>query len=285
MATVTGITTSTSSTGWHPDQTFYAPVDFIPQALVMQTSTIAGDVDGDQVVCRVPYVRDSGDSGNGATPKAELELLDDDRPELAEVEIRTTKVGRLATISTEQFEKEGTAAQLAASFCRDIARRADVALLGGITDRIVGLRDLPGATEAASPVVGNLDALVDLLAELEVAGATPTAILLDPRSWAVLRKLKTGDGRNDTLLASGATDTAPRLLDLPVLRSRFMPPGDGLVIDKNELISAVGQVRVAQSEHAQFNRDGVVLRATFRFGWAVPRPDRIGRFTVGTGKK
>jgi hypothetical protein len=63
--------------------------------------------------------------------------------------------------------------------------------------------------------------------------------------------------------------------DPPVLGSA-MPPYSGLVLDKTAIVSAVGGVRVANSEHELFSRDSVMLRATWRFGHAVVRPNRIG---------
>ena len=56
--------------------------------------------------------------------------------------------------------------------------------------------------------------------------------------------------------------------------------GTGLVIDKSAIVSAVGEVMVAQSEHAYFDSDSIALRCTWRFGANVVRPDRIGKFTV-----
>lgn len=284
MATATGITTTTAASGWSPDVNYYQAADFIPESLLLQTATIAGEIDGDSTTCKVAFIRDSGSTGAGATVKRELEQLDDEEPDMADLELRTVKLGRLATVSSEMFEKPNTASQLAASFCRDLTRRADVAYMDGIDGLLVGMRNLAGATKAAAPVATNLDSLVDLLAELECAGAHPTHVVVDPRSWASLRKLKTANDHNSTLLPSGADDTQPKLLGLTVLRSEFMTPGSGLVLDKSEVVSAVGPVKIAQSEHAQFARDGIVLRATMRIAWGCPKPERTGVFTVG-GKK
>ncbi|GAB4956809.1 hypothetical protein MAHJHV50_26840 [Mycobacterium avium subsp. hominissuis] len=146
------------------------------------------------------------------------------------------------------------------------------------------LHHSPGRSlvEAPAPVAGSLDVLVDLLAELEVNGAEPTHIILDPLSWASVKKFKTAATYNSTLLGAGTEDAVPRLLSLPVLRSRFVPAHTGIVVDRTQIPTAVGQIKVAQSEHAAFTSDSVVLRATWRIGFgAIPRPERIGRFTVG----
>jgi len=46
---MTARTTSTSAYAWRPDETFFAANETVGEALIMQTSTIAGTVDGDEV--------------------------------------------------------------------------------------------------------------------------------------------------------------------------------------------------------------------------------------------
>jgi HK97 family phage major capsid protein len=130
-------------------------------------------------------------------------------------------------------------------------------------------------------VTGNLDALIDLVAELEGNLATPSHIIVSPTTWAALRRFKVGgQGVNESLLGAGTTDAQPMLLSLPVLTNIAVPAGVGFVVDQTAIVSAVGDVRVANSEHQYFNSDSVALRATWRIGHAVVRPERIGKFTV-----
>ena len=115
-------------------------------------------------------------------------------------------------------------------------------------------------------VSGSLDALVDLVAQLQDNLATPSHILLDPLSWAELRKLKTGNTFNSSLLGAGTTDDTTMLLSLPVIVDPAMPDYSGVVVDQRAIVSAVGQMKVATSEHQYFSSDSVLLRATWRFG-------------------
>jgi HK97 family phage major capsid protein len=274
-------TTNTSEWGWRPDTVQFLATDVVPMALILQTSTIAGDIDGDAPSVHVPFIVDAGQDGTGAVYKAEGAALDDEAPALDEVELKTKKLTRLATISQEQFNKTPTASQIATSFARDLVRKADNAYLAENTSPLIGLLHVSGAVDAAAPISNDLDPLVDLLAELEVNGAEPTHIIVDPLSWAAIKKLKVADTFNQSLLGAGTEDAAPRLLSLPVLRSRFIPANSGIVVDRTQIPTAVGPVRVAQSDHAAFTSDSVVLRATWRIGFgAVPRPERLGRFTV-----
>lgn len=59
-----------------------------------------------------------------------------------------------------------------------------------------------------------------------------------------------------------------------------MTAGAGAVLDKSAVVSAVGAVQVATSEHVNFKTDGIALRATWRIGWNLVHADRIGKFTV-----
>lgn len=278
MATTT---TTTSEWGWRPDTVEFLATDVVPQALILQTSTIAGEVDGDAPSVHVPYIIDAGQVGTGAVFKAEGAALADEEPALDEIELKTKKLTRLATLSNEQFNKAPTAQQVSLSFARDLVRRADAAYLNENSSPLIGLLHTSGFVDAAAPISTDLDPLVDLLAELEVNGAEPTALIVDPLSWAAIKKLKVADTYNQSLLGAGTEDAAPRLLSLPVLKSRFIPANSGIVVDRTQIVSAVGQVKVAQSDHAAFTSDAVVLRATWRIAWGVPRPERIGRFAVG----
>ena len=99
-----------------------------------------------------------------------------------------------------------------------------------------------------------------------------------------MRRLKTDStDSNESLLGAGTSDATPMLLGLSVLKSRFIPQYSGVVVDRSAIVSAVGQVSIATSEHALFASDAVQLRATWRIGWAVTRPDRIGKFSLEPG--
>jgi HK97 family phage major capsid protein len=118
------------------------------------------------------------------------------------------------------------------------------------------------------------------LATLATNLATPSHILLSPTAWASLRKFKIGTDFNSTLLGTGASDAVPYLLDLPVIVTPALSGNNGLVLDSTAVVSAVGPVMVATSEHAFFDSDTIAVRCTWRFGQNVVRPNRIGKFTV-----
>jgi HK97 family phage major capsid protein len=273
-------TTTNSAAAWRPDQFAFSPSDVIPEALILQCSTQSGVVEGDAPACRVAFVDD-----DEAQFTAEGADIDEGNPALSEVTIFTAKVTQLVRLSNEQFSQDGTAEQLAASVGRAVTRRADLAFVSETAPTppalapAAGLVNVTGIVEG-DPVSGSLDALVDLIATLQSNLSTPTHILTDPLGWAELRKLKTGNDFNSSLLGAGTTDALPMLLSLPVIVSPAVPMNSGVVIDQSAVVSAVGPLVVATSTDRYFDSDSVALRATWRCGHAVVRPDRIGIFDI-----
>jgi HK97 family phage major capsid protein len=274
-------TTLTSEYAWRPDQSTFHAADVIPEALILQTSTVSGEINGDKPSLHVAYVDDAD-----AEFVAEADEIDESDPNMAEVIVHTGKISQLVKLSREQFYQDGTASQLSNSVARAIIKRADQAYLAQVTptppavNPPAGLLNIPGVTAATDEVADSLDALVDLIALLESEGATPSHIVVDPIGWAELRKLKLGDDYNASLLGAGTTDAIPMLLSLPVLVNRWAPTLSGLVLDRSAVVSAVGDVKIATSEHQFFSSDSVALRATWRIGWNVVRPERIGKFDI-----
>jgi hypothetical protein len=65
-----------------------------------------------------------------------------------------------------------------------------------------GLLNIDGIVDGGL-VFRSLDALVDLQAQLQANGGTPTHIVLDPLGWAALRKFRTDDASNQSLIGAG----------------------------------------------------------------------------------
>ena len=85
---------------------------------------------------------------------------------------------------------------------------------GGATAPSAGLINVSGIVNGGS-VAGDLDTLVDAIADLQANGSTPSHIIVGPQGWAELRKLKqSATANNVSLLGAGTTDAAPMLLSL-----------------------------------------------------------------------
>lgn len=273
-------TTTISAIAWSPDVATFKPEDVIPDALILQTSTESGVVDGDAPAVRVAYVVDAaaGFVAEGAT-------ITESDPTLAECVVHTGKVSQLVKVSREQWRTAGSAAMLSASVARAVTKSANVAYLSQAAPTApavtppAGLLNVSGIV-AGSAVTGKLDNLVDLVAALQANGAEPSHIIIDPVGWATISKMKLGTSYNAPLLGAGTEDTIRRVLGIPVLVTPAMPASTGLVVDKTAILSVIGEVSVATSEHAYFNSDNIALRCTWRFGANIITPNRIGKFTV-----
>lgn len=278
------ITTLTASHAWRPDQNIFNPAEAVPEALILEHSTIGGVIEGDAPALRVAYVTD-----DEAQFTAEAGVIPEADPGLDEVLVYTAKITQLVRLSQEQYRQTGTAQELSTSVQRAIVKKANEAFLTQVsptppaTAPPAGLMNITGVIEG-DPVTENLDALIDLVAELEANGGVPTGIILDPLAWAALRKFKTGTGSALNILGAGTNDSQKMLLDLPVTVSNALSTNSGVVVDRTAIASAVGPVQVATDESIYFNTDEVGLRATWRLGWNAVRPDRLGTFTVTPGE-
>ena len=70
------------------------------------------------------------------------------------------------------------------------------------------------------------------------------------------------------------------VLSLPVVVNNEMPANTGQVLDRSAVVSATSAVSVATDTSVYFTSDSTALRAVWRVGHNVVRPDRIGKFTV-----
>lgn len=273
-------TTLTSAEAWSPHVTAVAPSEAVPEALILQTSTVAGSVEGDAVAVRVQYVDDddAGFVAEGATiPEAD--------PDLAETLVFTGKISKLVRLSREQFVQDNAAGLLSESVRRVVTKAGNVAYIAQaapVSPAVTppaGLLNIDGIEDGGA-VASDLDALIDLQATIAGNDGNATHIVLSPTAWASLRKFKTATDEATNLLGAGTEDTVHALLNLPVLVSNAVPANTGLMIDKSAVVSAVGNVMVAQSEHVYFAADSIGLRCTWRIGANVVHPERIGHFTV-----
>lgn len=277
---MTVFSTPDNPKGWAPDVVGLAPRDVIPEALIVQTSSFAGFVEGDAPSVRVPFV--SFDADAAFTPEG-TQITEAD-PDSSEVVIHTGKVAVLARVSREQYQTGDAASLLSDSMRIALIRKANGAYLaqaapvGPATTPPAGLLNL-GVTDGGSVAV-DLDAVIEAVADIEGAGGTATHIIASPTAWATLSQFKTATGSNVSLVGAGTEAVTRSLLGVPVLVTNAMSSSGMVVLDKNAVLSAYGNVDLATSTDYYFGSDGVALRATFRFGQAIVDPDRVVKLTV-----
>lgn len=280
---MTTLTTLIDPKAWGNDVVEVPPQEVIPDALILTTSTVAGSIEGDSPAVRVPYVDDdlAGFVAEG------LNIPEGD-PTLAEAVVHTGKISQLIRLSREQFLQPNAEKLLQDSVGRAVLKAGNVAYIQQVapvspaTTPPAGLLNVSGIT-AGGVIEASLDGLLDLQAALAESGAVPTHVVVSPTAWADLRRIKDETGSARSLLGFGTSDTAPLLLNVPVLVSNAVPTGTGLILDRTAIVSAVSQVMVAVSYERYFESDSIGIRATWRIGLAVVKPSRIGYFTTTSG--
>lgn len=273
-------TTSSAAFGWRPDVSVFQPADVVRESLYLTCTNVSGRIEGDEVAMHVAYCDD-----DDATVVAEAAEVPESDPALSEVVVYSSKISQLIRLSAELYSQVGTADQLAQSVSRALVKKSDSLLVSQAAPTppanapSTGLLATAGIVNGGA-VSGDLDGLVDLVAELQANGSNPTHVLLGVDAWAELRKLKVGSAYNQSLLGAGTVDSPVMLLSLPVVVNREIPALTGMVIDRSAVVSAVGPVSVATDMSVYFTSNSVALLALWRVGHNVVRPDRIGKFTV-----
>lgn len=271
-------TTPTSPKAWAPDQTAFLPSDVVPDALILQTATVVGQIEGDEPAIRVPFVADDGVVGF----VAEGAEIPDANQEFDEVVVLTGKVAALGKYSFETLAQPEAARMVVDSLSRSVVTKANAAYLGNseADPGPTGLLNAAGIIDVETPVTANLDQLVEGVSLVELDGGTATHIIANPTAWARLSTLKKSTDSNEALLGSGTAAGERALLGLPVLVTPAMPAGSLLVVDQSAVIGAQSPVRLARSDDAYFSSDSIGVRVTWRLGWKVMHGSRVAKLTI-----
>lgn len=271
-------TTPTSPKAWAPDQTAFVPTDVVPDALILNTANVVGQIEGDEPAIRVPFVADDGVVGF----VAEGAEIPDANQEFDEVVVLTGKVAALGKYSYETLAQPEAARMVVDSLARSVVTKANAAYLGNLeaAPGPTGLLNAPGIIDFETPMEDDLDQLVDAISFIELDGGTATHIIANPLAWAALSKLKRATDSNESLVGAGTVAAERALLGLPVLVTPAMPAGSLLVTDRSAIIGAQSPLRLARSDDAYFSSDSIGVRVTWRLGWKVMHATRVAKLTI-----
>lgn len=257
--------------GLYPDHTFPS-AEVVPDSLILQIATVTSAPEGDVPVVRVPYVENDPTVGF----VNEGEEIPTANPKLNEVLIQTKKLAIISEQSREASSYEESALAISTSLQRAITMKADHAFLNSEADP-TGLWNLAGVIDAGT-VTDSFDPFTDAIMGIEANMGKATAIVIDPASWGALSKLKYTSGVLQ--LGSPAEQASRTLFGLPVYVTPSMEAGHALVVSREDLIAAVGQIGLNISTEAAFRADSIVYRAIWRIGWNVVHPDRMAKVTI-----
>lgn len=265
---------------WSPDRTAFTPTDAIPEALILNATTVVDTKAGtDRGSILVPWVDDSP-----AAFSDEAAYLNLQEPALSQTLIHTHKITQMIFLSSELYrENGGVNAQLMSdSSMRAVTKEANNALMSHTPSErvpLTGLANTPGIIDGGN-VTDKLDPIADVIAQIESNGGTAGIVVAHPLAWGKLRNLKSGKDLNSSLLGAGTEDMGKSLFGVPVVTSPAVAEDELIVIDPSAIPSAVSPVEVASSDQVLFHSDSIALRVIFRLGWAVMHPKRLGKVTV-----
>lgn len=243
----------------------FEPQATLPDLLLPKMSVVAGTVEGDAPSLVVPFLDPTADLYAEGAEIAESEDV------FSEVEIKTHKTATLVTVSNE-LKRNASDSGLPDSMLAAVTNRANAAFLGNAGDP-AGILNDASITDGGT-LGADLDSVYAALWGIAESGVNADYIAAAPSAMAALSALKTGTGSNQSLVAD------PVLAGLPVIVTAAMPANSIVVGSKSAVVSALGDLLLAQSDHHAFSRDGHSYRVTLRSGWKLARPDRLVKIST-----
>ncbi len=157
---------------------------------------------------------------------------------------------------------------------------AEIVSGAGGTGKISGL--VTQAT-AFTPTTGlaAADAIGEAIAQLEITGWMPGAVVLHPSDWQAIRAERNTSG--DEYVATGWNSPAqPNLWGVPVVSSAVIAQGTALVLDPAHVALLDRQSANVQIGYTgdQFAQNLLSLRAELRAGLAVMAPSAVLKLTI-----
>lgn len=212
------------------------------------------------------------------------------------------KLAGLQALSNESIKDSnpGLLDVAASGLVRAVALKLDLGFFegSGSAPEIRGLKNVSGITAqsmgAAGAVPTSLDPIADAIGALEAANSNASIIVMHPRSWLTLSKLKEATGSNKALLqnsaGSGSQGILRSLYGVPVLLSSQLSIAETVgansdcssiyVYEADQVVAVIREdVRVERDSSRLFNVDKSEIRAIMRADLVVPNPAAVVRIT------
>lgn len=224
-------------------------------------------------------------------------------PTFAEVVATPRKLAALVQISNEVRRDSNPSVVDATmtNLMRSVALKLDLGFYegSGTPPEIKGMKNVSGINTvttlgANGGTPTSLDAISDAVATLAAANAEATAIVMAPRTWGTLSKLKTGVTGDQRLLLGevGGFDSSGgfrrSLLGIPVYLSGQLSITEtrgtstdtsSVYVYQADQVVAVRRlgVEIQMDGSRLFNQDQSEVRATCRWDLVVPNPTAVAR--------
>lgn len=232
---------------------------------------------------------------------AEAATITPSDPTLDEVVATPRKLAALTVFSNELRDDSSPAVAdvVMRNMLRALGLKLDLGFFegSGSAPEIRGVKNVTGIQMLAvggsnGGQLTNLDPLADGIGLLAEANATATAIVMHPREWGTLLKLKRGtvDDNQPLLLDAVSEGPVPAIFGVPVYLSAQLSTTEtvGTSTDSSSMyvyeareVVAVRRTdaRLEISADAYFNSDQSAVRGIVRFDLVVPNPEAVVRIT------
>lgn len=162
----------------------------------------------------------------------------------------------------------------------------------GNANSITGLKYAVGtgtvSMGANGAALSDLDPFADALGQLDAANAKGGAIVMHPRTWNAVRKLKDTQGR--PLVGNGSADAPPTIFGVPVYVTSQLSTTEAqgtstvassvYVYDPAQVVMVRRQDAAIELDRSRlFNRDMSEMRGRVRADLLVPNPSAVTRIT------
>lgn len=266
----------------------------VPASVALSSGITVVSTERDSVV----YPRLTADVAPGWT--AEAATITPGDPTLDSITATPRKLAHLVQFSNEVIEdSEPSAVDVVRdSLVRAMGLKLDLGVFegSGTAPEIRGLRNVSGSgtvsmgTNGASPT--TLDPWADAIALLEAANTPATAIVMHPRTWATLRKIKEVSGSARPVLADGAGSPTqgirPSIYGVPVYVSGQLSitetqgtstdASTSYVYTASEIVLVRRtDIEVELDRSRLFNSDQSEMRGRMRADLIVPNPAAVAR--------
>jgi HK97 family phage major capsid protein len=218
-------------------------------------------------------------------------------PGLTDITATPRKLASLQVISNELISDSNpdVVALLEMQVARSLALKFDLGCFEGTgtAPEIRGLKNVVGITLDASLAAApaNLDVIATAITTLATNNAVANAIVMHPRSWGTLSKLKEGTANNNKPLLMQSAGSAGQavvrtIYGVPVYLSSQLATNEGTaessiyVFDSSQVIAVFRQdTRIVLDSSRLFNSDQSELRAILRADLIVPNPLAVVRIS------
>jgi HK97 family phage major capsid protein len=241
------------------------------------------------------------DSDPAANWTLEADPITATDPAYTDITATPRKLATLTQLSNELIADSNpdVVSLLETQVTRALALKFDLGCFegSGTPPEIRGLKNVAGITVDSSLTVApvNLDVFATAITTLESNNATASAIVMHPRTWGTLLKLKEGTADNNKPLlqdssGSGAQGVTRSIYGVPVFLSSQLSitevtaGSSAYVYDASQVVAVFRQDTSIELDRSRlFNSDESELRAIMRADLVVPNPlavVRIAGFVV-----